>query len=295
MITEPTIHEINIIFHLHGIEDEIIRFQRLSGTTSGLVLRLESIQDKKYILKYDSPNEIQLVEQLMNTYKSSPLLPKVCFTSPYKSYFVYAFIEGTTHFNRGAKKEWLTILVKELFNTYIKFPDLNMWGRIESPQRTWKEFYKSSIEEARNNIGEVLSSADFDYVNSKVNKLFDIEQEEKYLLHGDTGVHNFVFDQFNLIGVIDPSPMVGPLIYDFLYAFCSSPDDINIDTLLNAFNYLEQGRVEKPRLIEEALIQLYCRIGICLKHHPSDLAEYQKAWTDWKQLCRQLDEGIDII
>lgn len=29
---------------------------------------------------------------------------------------------------------------------------------------------------------------------------------------------------------------------------------------------------------EEVIIQLYCRIGICLKHHPHDLADYLKAW-----------------
>jgi hypothetical protein len=81
--------------------------------------------------------------------------------------------------------------------------------------------------------------------------------------------------------------MVGPLIYDFLYAFCSSPDDINIDTLFTAFDFLEQGRVEKSRLIEEVLIQLYCRIGLSIKHHPSDLPEYKKAWKDWSQICKR--------
>ncbi|MGG4501636.1 hypothetical protein [Paenibacillus polymyxa] len=107
-------------------------------------------------------------------------------------------------------------------------------------------------------------------------KLFndDSKQGNKYLLHGDTGVHNFVFNDSTLIGVIDPSPMVGPIIYDFLYAFCSSPDDINTDTLFASSDLLEQGNVERTRLIEETLIHLYCRIGLSVQHHPNDLTEY---------------------
>lgn len=297
MILEPTVHEINKLFQLNNINNEIIGIQRMSGTTSGLVLRLESNQNNKYILKFDNPIHIKLVELLLNTYKESVLLPKILFTAQDKSHFVYTFIDGTTHFDRGAKKSWLTILVKELLNKYVKYQDTDMWGRIGYPRRTWKEFNEISIEEARINIGNLLSTEDYNFVKSKVSKLFDkdLEKGEKYLLHGDTGVHNFVYNRSTLIAVIDPSPMVGPLIYDFIYAFCSSPDDINIDTLFTAFGFLEQGCVERSRLIEEVLVQLYCRVGLCIKHHPNDLTEYKKAWNHWKQLCKQLDEGIGII
>ncbi|MFC7681728.1 hypothetical protein [Paenibacillus sp. GCM10028914] len=287
MILEPTIYEINKLFQLHQIDDEIIEIQRMSGTTSGLVLKLESNQNNKYILKFDHPKQIQLVEQLLNTYKSSALLPKILFTGQDKTCFAYTFIDGTTHFNRGAKKEWLTRLVKDLFNKYIKYEDMSLSGSIEYPRSTWKEFNEIGIEEAKINIGNLLSIEDYYFVKSKASKLFenDLEQGEKYLLHGDTGVHNFVYNESTLIAVIDPSPMVGPIIYDFLYAFCSSPDDMNIDTLFTTSDFLEQGCIEKPRLIEEVLIQLYCRIGLSIKHHPHDLPGYIKAWNDWKSLC----------
>ncbi|WP_246054243.1 hypothetical protein [Paenibacillus anaericanus] len=289
MILEPTIQEINELFQSHQINDEIVGVQRLSGTTSGLVLRLESTQDNKYILKFDDPSQIQLVQKLLETYQNSELLPKILLTAQDSSYFVYTFIDGTTHFNRGLKKSWLTLLVKNLFNKYVHYQENDIWGRIEYPRKTWKEFNQISIEEARINIGNILPLDDYNFVNSKAKKIFDndIDQGEKFLLHGDTGVHNFVYNQSTLIGVIDPSPMVGPIIYDFLYAFCSSPDDINIETLFSSFEFLEQGHIEKSRLIEEALIHLYCRIGLSVKHHPDDLPEYLKAWNEWKQLCER--------
>ncbi|GGA10638.1 hypothetical protein GCM10008018_64920 [Paenibacillus marchantiophytorum] len=103
-------------------------------------------------------------------------------------------------------------------------------------------------------------------------------------MHGDTGVHNFVFHESTLTGVIDPSPVVGPVIYDFTYAFCSSPDDLNLETLFATFNLLNHEPMEKSRLIEEIILQLYCRIGICVKVHPHDLEGYLKAWDYWKVL-----------
>lgn len=82
------------------------------------------------------------------------------------------------------------------------------------------------------------------------------KQEEKYLLHGDTGVHNFVFSNSVLTGIIDPSPMIGPVIYDFTYAFCSSPVDLDLETLLASFSLLSNVPIEKSRLIEEVVVQL---------------------------------------
>ena len=77
--------------------------------------------------------------------------------------------------------------------------------------------------------------------------------------------------------------MVGPVIYDFTYAFCSSPDDLDMETLLASFALLKNVQMDTPRLIEEVVFQLYTRIGICKKVHPHDLDEYLKAWEYWKQ------------
>nr|WP_239587430.1 phosphotransferase [Bacillus pakistanensis] len=48
-----------------------------------------------------------------------------------------------------------------------------------------------------------------------------IPSKGPFLLHGDCGVHNFVFKGGSLSGVIDPTPVLGEPLYDLLYAFCS--------------------------------------------------------------------------
>ncbi|MEJ8303908.1 phosphotransferase [Saccharibacillus sacchari] len=180
------------------------------------------------------------------------------------------------------------VLTDELLNRYQACEEADDWGRIEYPRRSWKEFNEIGIEEARNHLRSVLTEEDYRLVRQTACRLFDSEAEQpkKYVLHGDTGVHNFVYRDSKLIGVIDPSPMAGPILYDFLYAFCSSPDDLNMETLLTAFDTLQRVRIERSRLIEEVLIQLYCRIGLSVRHHPHDLPGYLEAWTYWTALCR---------
>jgi hypothetical protein len=182
--------------------------------------------------------------------------------------------------------EWMTILIDELFNKYHKVDQSNSWGRLNGIKRkTWADFNQISLEYAKENIGDFLSTEDYKRVELLVNKLNTYEnKEEKYYLHGDAGVHNFVYMNNQLKGVIDPSPLIGPKIYDFTYAFCSSPDSLNLNTLLSLFTLLTRDvSFTKERLVDEVLFQLYTRIGVCIKVHPHDLSEYMEAWKEWRE------------
>lgn len=292
---EFDIIEIQKLFKSSKLDYELVDYKIMSGTTDGRVIQLITTNGSKLVLKFDHPNEIKIGADLLNLYQESSLLPKIIYLAHDWSHIIYTFIEGTTHFNRGDKKLWLIRLVDDLLNKYKPYTAEGSWGRLGYFRSSWMEFNVTSVEEAKNNIGNILSYEDYIFARSQVLKLYSDYSTEKYLLHGDTGVHNFVFNQSRLIGVIDPSPMAGPLIYDFIYAFCSSPDDIDLDTLLTAYNHLKQGLVDKERLIDEVSVQLYCRIGLSIKHHPNDLSEYLLAWKHWRDLCKQLEEGISIL
>ena len=127
-------------------------------------------------------------------------------------------------------------------------------------------------------LKRILLEDDYMNVMRIVNELSKGEGRRKHFLHGDTGIHNFVFRNEILRGVIDPSPIVGPVLYDFTYAFCSSPDDLETETLFEAFSHLNNVDIENSRLIMEVIVQMYTRIGVCAKVHPQDLEEYLVAW-----------------
>jgi hypothetical protein len=286
MTLKPEVNDIIRYLRESGIIDYTTKVtNKMNGTTDGLVYTLTVNDEAKYVLKQDSQQSISLVEQLHQFYIQSTLLPKLIYTDPAKTFIVYSYINGTTHYKRGSKINWLKALVNGLINHYENYQQTDKWGFwIEDPCQTWLDFIDQGVEYARIDLGDLLPTEDYYKVKSFVGNISKGERQERFLLHGDCGVHNFVFEQFTLTGVIDPSPIIGPMLYDFIYAFCSSPDDLNLETLIPAFNLLNQKPIERSRLIEEVVIQLYCRIGTCLKHHPHDLADYLMAWDYWKSL-----------
>lgn len=73
----------------------------------------------KYVIKIDQPKIIATIVDFLFTYKDVNLLPNVLHIDE-KKIIVYSYISGETHFNRGYKLEWMTILIKELLNKYKK-------------------------------------------------------------------------------------------------------------------------------------------------------------------------------
>lgn len=257
-----------------------------SGTTNCVLYTLIAKNIPSYVIKIDNPKIITSTQDFLLAYNDVKLLPDVLYTDDKKEFIAYSYISGETHYNRGSKLEWMTILINELFNKYKKVDKDISWGRVNGIHRnSWADFNQSSLESAQKNIGDFITSKDHKRVEFLVEKLNAYHnQEEKYYLHGDTGIHNFVYLDNQLKGVIDPSPLIGPKVYDFTYAFCSSPDSLNLSTLFSSFSlWSSDASFTKERLLDEVLFQLYTRIGVCIKVHPHDLSDYMKAWKEWRQ------------
>ena len=276
---------INILVSKAFINAEVNVEKLKGGTTSGVLYLLLVDQKPTYVVKIDTANIILPTQQFLSTYHDVSLLPTILYSDPEGQFIVYNYIAGETHVNRGSKMDWMTILIKGLFNEYKKVDEATPWGRINgTPRSSWSEFNQISLAYAQRNIGNALPLEDHQKVELLVNKLKGYSHlEEKYYIHGDTGVHNFVYFNQRLNGVIDPSPLIGPKMYDFTYAFCSSPDNLDLDTLLPLFAlWNSDDSYTEERLLDEVLFQLYTRIGICIKVHPHDLADYLDAWEKLK-------------
>ena len=262
-----------------GIDEDAVN---VKGSTDGMVYILAENAVPKLVLKLDRPQEIGSVEHFLKAYGHIPLLPELRYTDPDRTFMIYTYLEGTTRHSRGHKVNWLSRLTRELLNEYKPEPVADYWGRSEFPCPSWREYNHRSLTEARNNLKDILPAGDHDSMQRLFELLEDEKPEARHHLHGDTGAHNFVFHRSELCGVIDPSPMLGPVLYDFTYAFCSTPDDLNRETLLDAYFLLRGQPAEPSKLFREVVFQLYCRIGICLRHHPQELDSYLQAWAYWK-------------
>ncbi|MES5918529.1 phosphotransferase [Bacillus cereus group sp. RP37] len=249
----------------------------LNGGTTSMVYLL----DGKYVVKLNEAEVIREEANFLSFYEGNTLFSKLLYKEPFHTYIVYSFLEGSISCEQGYKRSTLRTLVKEVINKYKMIPEAYGWGWKESPVQSWNEFLTTNVMEAYENVRRYIGEEEYRTVlklANSPNRGTGINQP--FLLHGDFGFHNFIFQENRLHGVIDPLPVLGNPIYDLIYAFCSTPEDVTKETINYAMKQCVFHRKDHD-LYEEIVIGLYLRIDTCLRHHPKDLEDYLEAWRYW--------------
>lgn len=267
------------------IHSGTIKYEQLKG---GTVSELYLLHDGnlKYVVKTNEPQIIESEVNFLKYYRKSDLLPELLFVEPSYKYFVYSFLDGSTNYVRKNKKELLETLVKELLNNYNSVSNGIGWGWADQPSTSWQSFLLDEVNEANQIIKSRLDYNNYNLVLNLVSKIDN--DRNRFLLHGDCGVHNFIFNNKQLTGVIDPTPVIGEPLYDLIYAFCSSPDDLTRETIDSAVSHLIIKNEKGNSLYEEVLIGLYIRLAISIKHHSSDFEQYLKSWYYWVDIVENI-------
>lgn len=159
----------------------------------------------------------------------------------------------------------LSKLVKKVINKYEVATEVDGWGWKESPVQSWNEFLTTNVMEAHENVRRYISEEEYRTVFKLANSPSrGTGINQPFLLHGDLGFHNFIFQENDLYGVIDPLPVLGDPIYDLIYAFCSTPEDLTKETIGYAMKQCVFHKNDRD-LYEEIVIGLYLRIDTCLR------------------------------
>jgi fructosamine-3-kinase len=263
-----------------------VKCEPLKGGTVSQLYLLSNSKGERIVVKGNEPQILQTEANFLDFYKDEELLPKLLYVEDSYQYIVYEFISGVTNYNRNNKRELLISLVKQLLNHYKRVSNPSGWGWADEPTESWQMFLLQRVKEATNMVGSYLEKEDINLVVKLVNSPNRRSiTSSPFLLHGDLGVHNFVWSEGQLTGVIDPAPVFGEPLYDLIYAFCSSPEDLTAEVIESAASHLSnKGKNTTNILYEEVLIGLYLRIASCVKHHPQDLDDYLNAWGYWKNL-----------
>lgn len=78
-----------------------------------------------------------------------------------------------------------------------------------------------------------------------------------------------------MLSVIDPTPMQNLILYELLFLYCSSPYDINEETLRAYYDYyLKFSWIEYKEFLIYARIIMALRLSTSTRHHPKDTAQY---------------------
>lgn len=274
------------LIHEGIIQAETTRYGKLKGGTSSEAYLLQNSDHTRYVIKSNKPEVIKAEASFLYAYQHLGMTPNLLYVEPVYRYIIYTFISGAINEASLNKKHLLQALIEKFINHYKKVSIEECFGCVDERTESWIHFLWNEIMEVHKVVNPYLAKKEHDYVW----EVFDILknnyiEKEPFLLHGDCGVHNFIYEDNRLKGVIDPTPVIGYPLYDVIYAFCSSPEDLTKETIDAAISYLTTiTEKEYTFLYEQVLIGLYLRLGSCIKHHPTDLEEYLKAWFYWKEI-----------
>ncbi|MDF2556772.1 MAG: hypothetical protein K0R71_600 [Bacillales bacterium] len=257
-----------------GIVTEPVSVNKLSGGTTSEVWFVSDAHQRKYAIKFNEREVLEYETQFLKTYEETNWFPKVTYLDGNFDFLVYTFIEGET--DHLLFRESLLDKIISLVRTY-KIVDIPGYGWIDSP-RDWAGFLQGRVDESKERIEEMALVVENQLVKACLKEI-STHSFNKYLLHGDFGVHNFISKNGELVGVIDPTPVVGDRIYDVLYAVCSSPDFLNAITMDDLYKSLSSLGYKRKIIFCYLVVILYVRIGTCLKYHKEDFEAYLKLFN----------------
>lgn len=124
-------------------------------------------------------------------------------------------------------------------------------------------------------LGESMAKK-YLYANQDaIENIYQIINDKK-LIHGDFGTHNFIKVNGKFAGVIDPMPVLGDSLYDTLFAIVSNASVVKNISLDKIYSLLSEPHQKIKAML---IVVLYCRIARCLKYHKHDINIYMDFWN----------------
>lgn len=258
----------------------------MAGGTMSEVFLLQPETGRPVVIKINEAKVTKAEADFLSVYSSLSLLPKLVAVDSEYRFMAYTYLPGSTGYpSDSSKKELLQALVSGLINRYQPASSIEDWGWQEAPVKSWQQFLMEEVQTAEEILIPYLKKKNLRIASPPAKgKTYNLHKSAPYLIHGDCGVHNFIFREKRLAGIIDPTPVLGWPHYDVIYAFFSTPHELTKETLDAAFKGFTLPLPDRQQFYKEVLIGLYQRLAICVKHHPEDFHAYLQAWRHWEEI-----------
>ena len=252
---QSIINDLQCKLNISVNEDKITYYT--DGATESIVFSI----DNKYLIKTMDNYTLNTQMEFFNIYNND-YIQKVLYINQEMKYICFEYIDGIKEKDYSIyNTEYIVKQIYDICNTYKNY-EYDGYGYLFEDHKTWYQFLYDEVMYSSREIPDV----DMHIVLNSLNKIKEINVD-KYLIHGDFGVHNFLINN-GKIKVIDPMCVVGDPLYDFYFATLSTPALFtNIDLILS---YYDKDIEYKKALF---IIVLYIRMSRC---HCYDINNYNK-------------------
>ena len=258
---------------LKNKNEEFLYYEKMiTGVHSNVYLL-----NNKYIIKFNNQVTIKgekiFFENNISRYNETILF----YDNNNDEYIVYNYIDNDNIEKEKINIEKLKNNMKEYIFSY-KECDWNGYGYLFEEKKSWNNFFESEMSWRKQYAFEVLNKSEYNKVEKAISVL-NKYPVNKVILHGDLGIHNLLFKNNDLVGVIDPQPIAGDCIYDYIFFIFSDLIFCKDTTMLKLYNDLQNEATEKIDAL--VILVLFDRIIRCVRHKSNNINEYLKLWENY--------------
>lgn len=230
------------------------------GATDSIVFSI----DNSYLIKTFTENEFDVQLEFLNKYKNK-YFQKIVYANRELYYICFNFVDGRKFNLKDINVKDALDDIYDITSNYSKY-EYNGYGYLFSDyNKSWKQFLNDEVMYSKQEIEAI----DVSKVEEAINIIGGYHCD-KYLIHGDFGVHNFLISN-GRIRVIDPMGVVGDPLYDFYFAILSDSDiymQLDVNQILE---YFDRDMEYKRALF---LIVLYIRMSRAHKYDIDSFDNY---------------------
>ena len=255
-----------VITVLKKLNEEYENHKYFNDGASSRVILLNN----KYLIKQNEKNVLMAEVEFLKLNKSK-FFQNIIYVDKDYEFVVYEYIEGEIM----KSVDNVDDLISKIYNITINYKKYNhsRFGYLNEEVNTWADFLEQEIEYSKKYLSGYVNNDDI--LKKCIKNLTKYDFEVK-LIHGDFGTHNFIKKDKKLVGVIDPMPVIGDPLYDFLFAIVSNVQILTKVTLDKIYDIVKEP---KEKVLSMFIIVLYCRMARCIKYHPQDMNTYMKVWN----------------
>ena len=229
------------------------------GATESIVFSI----DNKYLIKTMDDITFKSQIEFFNIYDSE-YFQKIIYINEEMKYICFEYIDGIKEKDYSIYNT--EYIIKQIYDITCIYKEYNYDGYgyiFDDYDKSWYQFLYDEVMYSSKEIPDVDMHKVIDSL--ELIKKFDVD---KYLIHGDFGVHNFLINN-GKIKVIDPMVVIGDPLYDFYFATLSTPALFtNTDLILSYYN---KNMEYKKALFN---IVLYIRMSRCYKYDRNNYNKY---------------------
>lgn len=255
--------------------EELFSAQKLLGGTQSLTY----LVNNKFVVKINDKCILDDEEYFNSFYHDNSYTQKVLAYDNKLCFIVYKYIKGYTN-NEVSDIHELNKTILNFTQHYKNYQVKRGFGGLKNPHSSWYGFLKHLVTDAKKVLKNHFSKSDFMVLQHAL-KVIKSHTFEKKLLHGDLRLNNLVFLNGKLTGIIDPYPIMGDYIFDYLLYLFSSVQIMETVSLNNLHTQLNEPQDKIKALM---LITLFVKIKRMVKYsnQQTEVSAFMQLWHEIK-------------